>query len=163
MSNSGKEIKGFSLITPQEHLLSAGSTPRLSLLFQKQPNPVVPNEFYIPEGIQFDGLTFEEINLERKRRSYFVSSLSWNLGLIDYHLALSFPELDPQTFMTVRDPEVIGVIHQRRKGVIEQMAGRDLMRELVEMTEHFTTLDPYGNIRWRFRRGSVAPVYSSVS
>lgn len=161
MVNSSKEIEGFRLKTPQEHLL-IGSTPRLSLAFQEEPNPVVPNEFYIPEGIQFDGLTFEEINEERRRRGYFVSSLSWNLGLIDYQLALSLPELDPQTFMTVRDPAVIGVIHQDRKGVIEQMAGRDLMRESVEMMKYYATLDPYSNIRWRFRRESVTLVNLST-
>lgn len=147
MSNSGKEIKGLSLKTPQEHLL-IGSTPRLSLLFQKQPNPVVPNEFYIPEGIQFDGFTFKEVNKERRTRGYFVSSLSWNLGLRDYQLALSLPALDPVTFMTVRDPEVMGVIHQDRK-VLERVEDRDLMREVIELLEGYAARDPYTNIRWR--------------
>lgn len=148
MHASRKEVGNISVVTPQEHLL-IGSSPRLSLAFQYNPNPVIPNEFYIPEGLQFDGFTFEEIALERERRGYFTSQISWNLGLLDYHLALSFPELDTVTFMTVQDPEVIGVIHQDRK-VLEKIEGRDLMRELIELLEGYSAKDPYTSIRWRF-------------
>lgn len=150
VTSIGKEIKGFALATPQEHLL-VGSSPTFLLDFQLQDNPVVPNGFYIPEGIQFYGFSFNDIREARLRERYFASQKSWVMGLGPHLLAFSYPDLDPSTYMTLEDPRILGLIHESTKQLIPLPTG-NWEKGLRMVMDSYTKRDPYVNIRWRLSK-----------